>query len=292
RGGEVIPQVIRALPERRGGGEKPIRAPRACPSCGGPLVRDAEEVALRCENPACPMQLRRRLEHFGSRGAMDIAGLGRSTAEQLADAGLVEDVGDLYSLRAGQLLELEGFAEKSAAALVEAIAGSISRPWPRVLYALGIPHVGESTAELLAGEFPGWDALSGASVEQLDAVPGVGDVMAAAVAHFLRQPRLERVVAKLRRAGVTLAGPARQVRSRALEGRTLVLTGTLPHLTREQAAELIKSHGGSVAGSVSKKTDYVVAGEAAGSKLDKATALGVTLLDEAGLLALLGEKLP
>ena len=291
KGGEVIPQVVRAIPEVRTGGEKPIRAPRKCPSCDAPLVRDEDEVALRCENPACPMQLRRRLEHFGSRTAMDIAGLGEATADQLAGEGLVEDVGDLYSLRAEPLTALEGFAEKSAEALVQAVAGSRARPWPRVLYALGVPHVGEATAELLAEAFPSWEALSGASAEELAQVHGIGPVVAGAVEHFLRQPRLRKVVDKLRRAGVTLAGPARSMRSRRFEGRTFVLTGTLPHLTREQAGERIRAHGGTVSGSVSRKTDFVVAGESPGSKLDKARELNVRVLDEAGLLSLLGEKL-
>jgi len=254
-------------------------------------VRDEDEVALRCENPACPMQLRRRLEHYGSRGAMDIAGLGESTVEALVEAGLVEDVGDLYGLEADQILPLEGFAEKSAGALVAAIEESKGRPWARVLHALGLPHVGTSTAELLAEAFPSWDALAEASAEDLAAVPGIGPVVAGAVHHFVRQARLRKIVDKLRRAGVTLAGQARRRKSSALAGKSFVLTGTLPHLSRDQAGERIKAHGGTVSGSVSKKTHYVVAGEAAGSKLDKAHELGIPVLDEAGLLALLGEKL-
>jgi DNA ligase (NAD+) len=237
------------------------------------------------------MQIRRRLEHFGSRGAMDIAGLGESTVEQLAEAGLVEDVGDLYGLKAAALLELEGFAEKSANALVAAIAGSVERPWERVLYALGIEHVGDSTADLLAEEFPGWEALEGATPLELGAVKGIGPVVAEAVHHYVHQPRVRKVVAKLRAAGVQLQGRARVKKSATLEGRTLVLTGTLPNLPRARAEELIKAHGGTVSGSVSKKTGYVVAGEAAGSKLDKARELGVTVLTEAQLLDLLGESL-
>ncbi len=292
KGGEVIPQVVRALPELRTGRERPVRAPKRCPSCGEPLVRDEEEVALRCESPACPMQLRRRLEHFGSRRAMDIAGLGASTVEQLCGTGLVEDVADLFELQAEQLMTLEGFAEKSAQALVQGIAASRARPWPRVLNALGIPHVGEATAELLAEAYPSWEALHAASAEELARVHGIGEVVAAAVRHFLSGPRLQRVVKKLARAGVTLEGAARRARSEIVAGQTFVLTGTLPHLSRDQAAEFIRAHGGTVSGSVSKKTHFVVAGEAAGSKLAQAQSLRVTILDEAGLLAMLGERLP
>ncbi len=291
KGGEVIPQVMRAIEEKRTGKERPIRPPRKCPSCSSELVRDEGEVALRCENPACPMQLRRRLEHFGSRAAMDIAGLGSSTVDALANAELVEDVGDLYKLKPESVQELEGFAEKSAAALVTGIQASCSRPWARVLFALGAPHVGFSTAELLAEAFPSWDALLEASVDELSAVGGIGPVVAEEVHHFVRQARQGRVVEKLRKAGVTLSGPARVRKSNVLEGKTVVLTGTLPHLTRDRASEIIKAHGGTVSGSVSKKTGFVVAGEAAGSKLDKALELKVKLLDEAGLLDLLGESL-
>lgn len=291
KGGEVIPQVMRAIEEKRTGSEKPIRPPRQCPSCASDLVRDEGEVALRCENPACPMQLRRRLEHFGSRAAMDIPGLGTSTVEALAAAGLVEDVGDLYDLEPAAIQELEGFAEKSAAALVLGIRESTKKPWARVLYSLGMPHVGGTTAELLAGAFASWDELKSASTEELSAVGGIGPVVAEEVHHFVRQARLKGIVEKLRQAGVTLSGPVRVMKSTVLEGKTVVLTGTLPRLTRDRASELIKAHGGTVSGSVSKKTGYVVAGEAAGSKLDKARELKVPVLDEAGLLDLLGESL-
>jgi DNA ligase (NAD+) len=291
KGGDVIPQVVRIVPGRRPDGARPIRPPAECPACGGRLVQDEQEVSLRCENPSCPAQLRRRLEHFGSRRAMDIAGLGGTTADQLVDSGLVRDVGDLYELKLDPLLALEGFAEKSASILLRGIEESKRRPWPCVLFALGIPQVGETTAEWMAGRFTSWDELARAAREEIGEIEGVGGAVADAVVRFREDPACLRVIEKLRRAGVTLSGAVRERRSSKLDRQTVVLTGTLPGLTREQAEELIKAHGGAVSGSVSRRTHLVVVGKDPGSKLDKATQLGVRVIDVAELLEMLGESL-
>jgi DNA ligase (NAD+) len=285
RAGEVIPYVIGPLVDARSGPERRYRPPTRCPSCGAALRRLPEEVAVFCVNAACPAQLVRNLEHFVSRGAMDIVGLGIRVAEQLVTAKLVSDVADLYTLRKEDLLELEGFAEKKADNLLAAIDASRDRPLARVILALGIRGVGEVSAADLADHFRSLDALAAASSDELQQVTGVGPAIAAAVVEWFSQARNRRVLEKLRRAGVwpREKATAKAKEPQTLAGLTFVITGTLPGMTREEAKALIVGRGGRVSEGVGRSTSYVVAGEAPGSKLRKAQELGVPILDEAKL---------
>lgn len=288
RAGEVIPQIIAPVPDRRTGHEVPWRMPRECPVCGTPVVRDEEEVAWYCPNVACPGRRLESLIHFASRGAMDIRGLGASRVHQLLEAGLVSDAADFYSLRPEQLVTLEGYADRSAAQLVEAISESRKRPLSRLLFALGIRHVGSGAAELLARHFGRLDALMAAGEAEIAAAHGVGDVIAQSVAAWFRDPAGRALVDRLTVMQVTTTEPGRLAADGVLRGKTVVITGTLPTLSRQRAAELIERQGGRVTDSVSAKTSFVLAGEAPGSKLEKARALGVEVIDEAGLLNRLG----
>lgn len=289
RAGEVIPYVIGPIVEARTGEEKAYRPPKACPSCGEKLERVEGEVAVYCFNSACPAQLVRNLEHFVSRPAMDIVGFGIRLAEQVVGAGLVSDVADLYSLRREDLLTLEGFADKKADNLLQAIAASRQRPLARLILALGIRGVGEVVASDLADHFGDLEALSGASLEELQEIEGIGPSIASAIREWFARSRNRRLLQKLKRAGVwptrerAPAPPARQT----LSGLTFALTGALPTMSREQAKALILEHGGRVSESVGRSTSYVVAGEAPGSKLRRANELGIPVLDEAGLLSLI-----
>jgi DNA ligase (NAD+) len=290
RAGEVIPYVIGPIAEARTGAEVRYSLPTKCPSCGERLERLGEEVAVYCINAACPAQLVRNLEHFAGRGSMDIEGLGIKVAELLVSEGLVKDVADIYLLREEALLELEGFAEKRAENLVTAIEGSKARPLSRLINGLGIRGVGEVTAGDLARRFSNLGALSKATTDDLTGIEGIGPNIAESIVDWLGRVRNRKMLEKLKRAGVwpKLGGAPEKVASQVLSGRTFVLTGTLPAMTREEATELIERHGGKVTGSVSKKTDYVVAGESPGSKLVKAKELGVAVLDEAALRKLIG----
>jgi len=290
RAGDVIPYIIGPLVARRDGSEQPWAMPERCPACDTPLERAAGEVAYRCPNfGICPAQLVRRIEHFVSRGAMDIAGLGEKQAQLFVERGLVKDVADLYKLDAAVFEGMEGFGEKKISNLLTAIAESKNRPLSRLITGLGIRFVGEVAALALAAAFGSLDALASATAEQITAIDGIGPAVANSVAQFFSLPANQALVQKLRDVGVQTTGqPAAARAGDGLSGRTFVLTGSLPNLTREQAEELIKSHGGKVTGSVTKKTSYLLAGEAAGSKLAKATELKVPILDEAGLLALIG----
>jgi DNA ligase (NAD+) len=294
RAGDVIPYIIGPIVDRRDGSEQPWTMPERCPACGTPLERAEGEVAYRCPNfGICPAQLVRRLEHYVSRGAMDIVGIGEKQAQLLVERGMVKDVADLYTLTAESFAGMEGFAEKKIGNLLAAIADSKSRPLARLIVGLGIRFVGEVAAQALAAAFGSLDALMDASVEQIDDVEGIGPVVAGSVAQFFSLEANRALVAKLKQVGVATAQHVAAARAGdGLSGQTFVITGTLPSLTREQAEELIKSHGGKISGSVSKKTSYLVAGEAAGSKLGKATELKVPILDEAGLLALIGAGEP
>jgi DNA ligase (NAD+) len=289
RAGDVIPYIIGPLVARRDGSERAWAMPERCPACDTPLERVEGEVAYRCPNfGICPAQLVRRLEHFVSRGAMDIAGLGEKQAQLFVERGLVKDVADLYTLDAAVFEGMDGFGEKKIANLLTAIAESKQRPLARLITGLGIRFVGEVAALALASAFGSLDALAGATTEQIVAIDGIGPAVANSVAQFFSLPANQALVQKLKDVGVQpTAQPAAARASDGLSGRTFVLTGSLPNLTREQAEELIKSHGGKVTGSVTKKTSYLLAGEAAGSKLAKATELKVPILDEAGLLALI-----
>jgi DNA ligase (NAD+) len=281
KGGEIIPKVVRVVTEKRTGKEKPFRMPEACPTCGGKLRRDEEEVAWRCENVACPAQLKRTLEHFAGRGAMDIEGLGTVMVESLVDQGLVKDYGDLYSLKMKDLLALERMGEKSASNLLAGIEASKERPYERVLFALGIRHVGLTAARLLAERFPSMDELSKATPEAIDEIPGVGTTIAQSLADFLSRKSNLAVIAKLREAGVRMKAEKEGAgKPKKLAGKTFVLTGILQRYSREEASERIIALGGRTSDSVSKKTDYLVVGSEPGSKLKKARTLGVKILSE------------
>ena len=288
RAGEVIPQVLGPVPGRRTGAERVVAAPTACPICGTPVVRDAEEVATYCPNHGCPGRRLEALAHFTSRDAMDIRGLSHQRLEQLIAAGLVADAGDLYALTVDQVRGLDRFADRSAEQLVAAIAASTTQPLSRLLNALGVRHVGAESAKLLARHFGTLDALTAASVEALEAVHGVGRTMAEAVHDWCRDPAVATVLGKLRAAGVRTDEPQAVAADGAFTGMKIVLTGTLPTLARHEAAARIEAAGGKVTSAVSKATDIVVAGEEAGSKLEKARQLGIPVIDEAELLRRLG----
>lgn len=292
KGGEVIPKVVGPVLSRRGPDIVPWQMPAACPSCGSRLHRPEDEAVWRCVNTACPARLRRSLEHFASRRAMDIEGLGEALADQVVTAGLVKDFADLYGLTVGQLEALERMGRKSAEKLVRQIDGSRGHePW-RLVYALGIRHVGERAAQALVGAFGSIEALESAPVEQLQSVEEIGPVVAASVREYFEEPRNRDLVARLRAAGVrTKGGKAPRARvANALSGKTVVLTGTLTGLSRDDAAAAIEALGGRVTGSVSKKTDFVVVGAEPGSKLEKARSLGVAILDEQAFLGLIGRS--
>jgi DNA ligase (NAD+) len=289
RAGEVIPYVMGALPEARRGEEKPYRMPTRCPSCAEKLEQVPGEVAVYCVNASCPAQLVRNLEHFASRGAMDIEGLGIKVAELMVQTGLVKDVADVYSLSADSLLNLEGFAEKRAENLVAAIAASKGRPLATVLTALGIRGIGETIAADLASAFGDLDALSKATADELEEVEGVGPNTSAAVRDWFDRASNRRLLEKLRHAGVWPRAKARAVPrvAQTLEGWSFVVTGTLGGLSRDEAKALIQAHGGKVASLVSRRTSYLVVGESPGSKLEEARKLGVPEIDEAGLRKLI-----
>jgi DNA ligase (NAD+) len=287
RGGDVIPKVVEVITDAdHPRGETTFVFPTECPECHSEVVRVEGEVDYRCVNVNCPAKLRESLLHFGRRGVMNIEGLGEAVVQQLLDRGLLHGVADLYSLMEEQLAALDRFAEKSAHALIEEIKGSKQAGLARALMGLGIRFVGERTAELLAEEFGSIEALESATAEELERVEEVGPRISQAILEFFSQPANIALVQSLRDAGVDMTAKKKQ-RSTQLAGLTLVLTGTLPTLTRDEAKRRIEAAGGKTAGSVSKKTSYVVAGEEAGSKLDKALELKVPVLDEDGLLALL-----
>ena len=290
RAGEVIPQIIAPLPERRDGSERPWRMPTKCPSCGTPVEREEDVVAAYCPNVGCPGRRLEGLVHFASRGAMDIRGLSYARIEQLIDAGLVRDPADLYLLSADQLMSLERFAAKSAAQLVAAIEDSKSQPLSRLLNGLGIRHVGTGAAQLLARHFGSMRALVNASEDDILAVRGVGGTIAHAVTGYFGNPAGRDLVDRLERLGVNMMEAQPAASGGALMGSTVVLTGTLPPLTRPQATERIERAGGRITSSVSKSTTFVVTGESAGGKLEKARALGVEIIDEAELLRRLGPE--
>jgi DNA ligase (NAD+) len=284
RAGDVIPQVLASLPERREGTPRKWYMPKRCPSCNTPVLKDEEEVAVYCPNVECPGRQLEGLVHFASRGAMDIRGLQYKRIAQLIEAGLVHDMADLYSLTVEQLVSLERFAEKSAEQLVAALDESKKRPLSRLLNGLGVRHVGEGAAQLLARHFGSLDALMEASAEDIEHVRGIGDIIAKSVAEYFSEPNTRKLMERLRKAGLTLTEPQAKVVGRSLAGATVVITGTLPTLSRTAATELVQAHGGNVTSSVSKSTTFVVAGDAAGSKLEKARTLGIEVIDEAGLL--------
>ncbi len=294
RAGDVIPQVVSALPQKRPEGAEKPSVPKVCPACGTEIVKPENSVFSICPNRAgCPGQIFQHIKHFVSRGAMDIEGIGEKQVLRFLDEGLISDVADLYELKQEQLEALDRMGETSSGNLIAEIEKSREVPFPRVLYALGLIGVGSVTAEVLADEFGSIDALREADPERIEETEGIGPVMARQVAESLADDRTWEIIERLRQAGLRLelAEEERRPEGGVLEGKTVVLTGTLPDLTRDEAGAMIKRAGGKVTGSVSKKTDYVVAGESAGSKLEKAEKLGVTVLDREGLDRLLAGDL-
>ena len=288
RGGDVIPKIVGVVEDKEHPrGKKTFVFPDACPVCGSEVVRDEGEADYRCINVDCPARLRESVLHFASRKVMNIEGLGEALVMQLLERQLLTSVAGIYSLDEEQLLGLERIGKKTAQSLLVEIENSKKLPLNRVLFALGIRFVGERTAQLLAEAFGSMDALMAASVEELEAVDEVGPRVAEAIQEFFAEEKNRQLVEKLRQAGLTFTAEKKK-KSSKLEGLTFVLTGTMPDLTREDAKARIEAAGGRVSGSVSKKTSYVVAGEDAGSKLDKAKELKVPVIEQAGLLELLG----
>lgn len=286
RAGDVIPYIVGPVVDLRDGSEQVIEPPTHCPVCGEPALRVPGEVAIYCDNPSCPEQLVRRVEYFVSRGAMDIDGFGGKTGAQLADVGLVKDLADIYYLDRDELLALEGFKDKKVDNLLEGLAASKQQSPARFLTALGIRFVGSVVAGLLIDEFGSIDALAAASQERLEEIEGIGPGTAVSVTTWFADERHRALLEKFRQAGLKFEAERPEnegIGSQVLEGLTFVITGTLPNLSRDEAKALIEAHGGKVTGSVSKNTNYLLAGEKAGSKLAKAESLGVAILDEASL---------
>ncbi|MEE8471605.1 MAG: NAD-dependent DNA ligase LigA, partial [Dehalococcoidia bacterium] len=291
RAGEVIPEVVGPVAGRRTGAETAFVMPTHCPVCGTETVRPEGEAMARCPNASCPAQVIQRLEHFVSRGAMDIEGIGEKLARALFEAGLVRDAADYYSLTSEQLAGVERMADKSASNILEAIEASKGRPLSRVIFALGILHVGAEIAEVLAARLGSMDALAKASREELENVAGIGPKIAESVHTFFRQPENLEIIRKLDEAGVTMkyAETAGEGRGR-LKGLVFVVTGTLSAFTRQGAEAAIRELGGGIGSSVTKKTDYLVAGAEPGSKLDRARALDIEILTEEKFLDLIEGK--
>jgi DNA ligase (NAD+) len=281
RAGDVIPKVVRLV--RQGEHRMPFRMPKSCPVCGGEIVRAEGEAISRCINTNCPARLKESVLHFAARGVMDIDGMGDSLVSQLVDSGLVTNVADLYRLTLEDLVELERLGTKSAEKLLKNIESSRQRPLPRILNGLGIPFVGERTAQFLADAFGDLDKIANADEEELQRAEEVGPKVSQSIRRFFHEKHNRQLIERLREEGLPFKYQAKRKAGGPLAGITFVLTGTLPELSREEAADLIESTGGKVSGSVSKKTSYVVAGADPGSKLDKANTLGVKVIDEAAL---------
>jgi DNA ligase (NAD+) len=287
RGGDVIPKVVRVIDDKKHPrGTRKFKMPEKCPECGGHVVRTEGEADHRCINAACPAKLRESILHFASRGVMNIEGMGESLVNQLADRGLVKNVADIFDLTEEKLLSLERMGKKSAQNVLDEIEAAKRLPLERVIFGLGIRMVGERTAEFLAEHFGTMDALADATEEELLQVNEVGPRIAASIREFFEEPGNRKLLERLRKTGLTFKGEKKQ-RGTQLADKTFVITGTLPTYSRDEAKKLIEDAGGRVSGSVSKKTDFVLAGTDAGSKLDKARQLGVTVIDEAELLKIL-----
>jgi len=291
KGGDVIPKIVEVVREKRPKDSRPYLLPTSCPVCHSPLVRETGEVALRCTNVACPEQVARRIEHFASRRAMDIEGLGDKIVDLFLRKGLIKDYGDLYRLKQTEIAQLERMGEKSAAKLIEAIEKSKSQSLGRVIFALGIPFVGEGAARLLAQNFSTLEALSRASEEQIDSIAGIGETTAHSLVTFFSNSDNQTVIKKLKEAGVNLQESTHSGKKtkEAIQNKTFVFTGSLENLSRDQAAERVREEGGKVTSSISSNTDYVVAGADPGSKYQKALQLGIKILTEKEFIRLLEE---
>jgi DNA ligase (NAD+) len=293
KSGEIIPAVLEVVLSKRPSTSRPFQIPRKCPVCGGEVTRDVvageEGTHLRCENLSCPAQVKRRIQHFAHRGAMDIEGLGEAMVEQLVSQKLVHNIADLYDLTVEKIVDLERMAEKSATNLIQGIEASKTRDLWRLIFGLGIRHVGATSARSLAQHFGSMDLLMKADRAQLTDIGDVGEVVAQSIFDFFQKKDHVDILARLKKAGLRFVDTNRVNRSNQLAGKSFVLTGTLPQLSRDEAGELIRQAGGNVKSSVSKKTDFLVAGEEAGSKLDQAKEFGIPIIDEEGLRKLLGQ---
>lgn len=283
KAGDIIPEIVCSVCHIEG--SKPFEMPDKCPSCGESVVKDEGEVAVRCVNPECPAQLVRNLIHFSSRGAMDIEGLGEAVVIQLVGKGLIKKPSDIYDLKAEQIADIERMGEKSAANLINAIKNSKKNELWRLIFGLGIRHIGEKAAKLIESSFDGMESIAKASKDDFMKIDGFGEIMAQSVAEFFALDGTKELLEKFKQAGLNLKSKEKSGNS-VFEGKTFVLTGTLPTLSRAQATEIIENCGGKVSSSVSKKTSYVLAGEAAGSKLQKAQSLGIEIISEQRLLEL------
>ena len=289
KGGEIIPQIVKAIPEKRKGTEKDIPIPKECPVCHSKIVKDEGEVAIRCPNVRCPAQVKERIIHFASRDAMDIEGLGEKWVNILVDKGILSDYGDIYeNITYEKLIGLERMADKSARNLLDAIEKSKSRPFPNLIFALGIRNVGIHTAEILAENFNSLDELAKADVDTLSGIREIGPVVAQSIVDFFSNKENIDVIKKLKRAGVKTEGEGLPVKGNKLAGLTFVITGTLDNYTRDEITDVIKKNGGKVTESVSKNTDYLICGREPGSKLDKARALGIKIIAEDEFKKLIG----
>lgn len=277
KAGEIIPEVVKVV--SHADGSEPFRLPEVCPSCGAPAVREQDEAAVRCVNPECPAQLLRNLIHYCSRDAMDIEGLGDAVLEKLTDSGLISKISDIYKLTKEDFMTLEGFKDKSSENLVNAIENSKANDLSKLVFALGIRHIGQKAGKILADYFGTLDAIMSASLEELTAIENVGGIMAQSVVNFFSLVQTKSEIEELRAAGINM-NSLREKADDRFAGKTFVLTGTLPTYSRNEASEIIEKFGGKTSSSVSKKTDYVLAGEEAGSKLTKAQSLGIKIINE------------
>jgi DNA ligase (NAD+) len=288
KGGDIIPKVSAVVESKRSEGSKQYEIQKQCPECGSQIYKPEGEANFFCVNSECPAQVTGRIEHFAHRGAMDIDGLGEAVVEQIVTLGLVKNYSDLYSLHRHRetLVKLEHWGEKSAQNLLDAIERSKKRPFHRVVFSLGIRHVGAGVAQVLAENFTSLGALQEASEQQLRSVSTIGPKIADSIIHFFRDEHNRNIIKKLREAGVTLSTPAAKAKGN-LSGKTFVLTGTLPTYSREEAKRIIEENGGRVASGISKSVDYVLAGKDAGTKLAKAHKLGITTISENALMKMI-----
>lgn len=289
KAGEIIPEIVRVVKDKRPEDAVPYSLPTCCPACGSTVFADVDDAAVRCTNPSCPAQAVRNIIHFASRDAMDIEGLGESLAEQLYGAGLLKDASDIYLLRKEQLTALERMGEKSAENLLAAIEASKNRGLSRLLFAFGIRHIGQKAGKLLATTYRTLDTLLEATADELASVRDIGDIMAESFCNWAESEAAASMIERIKAAGV-LTEATEEKKDDRFQGKTFVLTGTLPTLSRKEASDIIESFGGKTSSAVSKKTDFVLAGEEAGSKLTKAQALGITVIDEGTFLSMLDEK--
>ena len=291
KGGEIIPKIVKVIPEARDGDEKDIPVPEKCPVCGSPVIKDTGEVAIRCPNVRCPAQVKERIIHFASKNAMDIEGLGEQWVNIFVDKGLLSDYGDIYYLKYEDLINLERMGDKSVKNLLKAIEESKNRPLSRLIFALGIRYIGTHASEILAENFSSIDHLAEATFDQLSSIDEIGPVMAESIVEFFKNEENLRVIEKLKKAGVKTSREEKEIEKKdVLSGLTFVITGTLKNYTRDEITDYIKSLGGKVSSSVSKKTDYIICGEEPGSKLQRGKQLGIKIISEEEFEQLVKER--